>query len=198
MIYAYVFSLILGGLLLGGNLLLGGKEGEVGDHHDGETSASQDDGLKGTSNPLVFRFFSFRFWVFFLCFFGLTGLSLRGIGVSESEVVSAIASFGVGGFAGFFANWLYRVLNSSSANSAIEASDYIGKTGRLLVGFGAGEVGKVRVEIKGATIDLLCTGLDEGAYQAKEEVMIVEMEGLRAKVARVNPGEEKRKTSGLA
>ena len=49
-----------------------------------------------------------------------------------------------------------------------------------------GGVGKVRVEVKGRYVDVLATATDGEAITSEDEVLIVEMEGTRAKVARVD------------
>ncbi|GAB4200932.1 MAG: hypothetical protein OHK0013_12440 [Sandaracinaceae bacterium] len=200
MIYVYIFALIVGGLLLGASLLLGAHADHdaTGDApaaeapaapdaaadaggHDGAASAGG--GPQGVESFLVW-FVSVRFWTFFLAFFGLTGVLLDGFGIVENAFVAGVLAVGMGLFAGLFATWIVRLMTAESSNSAVMASDYIGKSGRLLVGFGPGAVGKVRVEVKGSTVDLLCVAMDDGTYEAKDEVLIVEMDGPRAKVAR--------------
>jgi membrane protein implicated in regulation of membrane protease activity len=75
-------------------------------------------------------------------------------------------------------------MTAESSNSAVSSADYVGKTGRLLVGFGPGATGKIRLEVKGSTIDLLCTSMDDGTYESRDEVIVVEMDGARARVAK--------------
>ena len=53
--------------------------------------------------------------------------------------------------------------------------------------FGVGGVGKVRVEVKGSSIDLLAMPEDERDYSVNDEIIVVEMSGLHAKVAHVRP-----------
>lgn len=197
MIYVYIFALIVGGLLLGASLLLGAHAdhdagdapsdappadaGAGTDAHDGAAPAGG--APQGIESFLVW-FVSVRFWTFFLAFFGLTGVLLDGFGIVGSSLVAGLLAVGMGLFAGLFATWIVRLMTAESSNSAVMASDYIGKSGRLLVGFGPGAVGKVRIEVKGSTIDLLCVAMDDGTYETKDEVLIVEMDGTRARVAR--------------
>lgn len=184
MIYVYIFALIVGGLLLGASLILGAHADHDAspDAHGGAEPAASGD-PQGIESFLVW-IVSVRFWTFFAAFFGLTGLLLDGFGLVGSSWLAGGLAVGMGAFAGFFASWLVRVMTAESSNSAVMASDYVGKSGRLLVGFGPGSVGKVRIEVKGSTIDLLCVAMDEHTYEAKDEVLIVEMDGTRARVAR--------------
>jgi hypothetical protein len=206
MIYVYIFALLVGGLLLGASLLLGAHadhvspgdapaDAPVGDAPVGDAGAdaaggdAQDGAAptggapQGIESFLVW-FVSVRFWTFFLAFFGLTGVLLDGFGIVGSGVLAGVLAAGMGLFAGLFATWIVRVMTAESSNSAVLTSDYVGKSGRLLVGFGPGSMGKVRIEVKGSTIDLLCTAMDDGTYETKDEVLIVEMDGTRARVAR--------------
>lgn len=187
MIYLYIFALIVGGLLLGASLLLGGHadhDVEVSadaDAHEATPAAASD--AQGIESFML-RLLSVRFWTFFCAFFGLTGVILDGFGVVPHTLLAALLSVGMGLFAGLFASWIVRVMTAESSNSAVGAADYIGKTGRLLVGFGPGGLGKVRLEIKGASIDLLCSAVDDGQYDTRDEVLVVEMDGPRARVAK--------------
>jgi hypothetical protein len=45
----------------------------------------------------------------------------------------------------------------------------------------------VRVEVKGSSIDLLAMPEDDRTYEPNDEVIVVEMSGLHAKVAHVRP-----------
>jgi membrane protein implicated in regulation of membrane protease activity len=183
MIYLYIFALIVGGLLLGASLLLGGHGDHGAEvHHDTATPAGAGD-PQGIESFMLWML-SARFWTFFAAFFGITGLVLDGFGVVSSPIVAALCATGMGLFAGFFASWLVRLMTAESSNSAVSSTDYVGKTGRLLVGFGPGATGKIRLEVKGSTIDLLCTAMDDATYETRDEVIVVEMDGTRARIAK--------------
>jgi membrane protein implicated in regulation of membrane protease activity len=192
-IYLYLFALVLGGVLLGASMLLGGGHGDAhadadGDAggHEGMASADGHDAPGGFESFMV-AFLSMRFWTFFLAFFGLTGVVLDGFGLVSSTIVAAILSVGMGLFTGGGAVWLMRRVRADDSNSAVTSKDYVGKTGRVLVAFGPGQTGKVRMDVRGSTIDLLAVPIDEATFTLKEEVIVIEMEGTRAKVARLTP-----------
>jgi len=198
LIYLYLFSLIVGAVLLGASILLGGHgadaDGDVDAGGDVDADADADGGLDkdtaigghGDFSGFLTTFLSLRFWTFFLAFFGLTGLVLDLFGlVGSSWITLALAlAMGLGTGAGAMA--ALRKLAAETSGKAVESGDYIGKTARVVVPFGAAGVGKVRVEVKGNSVDLLASGIEEDAFEGRDEVLIVEMEGTRARVARMS------------
>lgn len=186
MIYLYLFALVLGGVLLGASMLLGGH----GDGHAIETHATTHadgpDASAGVESFLV-AFLSMRFWTFFLAFFGLTGVVLDGFGLVTSVWLAAVLSTSMGLFAGGAAAFIMRKVKGDESNSAATAKDYVGKTGRVLVGFGPGQSGKVRMEIRGSTIDVLAVPIEGESFEPKDEVIVIEMDATRAKVAKLTP-----------
>ena len=197
LIYAYLVSLIVGGVLLGASILLGGKDLEVDADADADLDLDADidgeaDGFDkdvgghGDFSGFLFMFLSLRFWTFFLAFFGLTGIVLDGLNLVSSPWLGLGLALGMGLATGAGAMSVIRMLGSDTSGQAVRSTDYIGKTARVVVPFEGSSVGKVRVDIKGTSVDLLASGLEEDGYQGKEEVLIVEMDGARARVARLN------------
>ena len=215
LIYFYLFSLIVGFVLLGASVLLGGHgdtdadasadadaggdvdadaDADVDAHADAEGHAEaeahggldKDVGGHGALGGVLTTFASLRFWTFFLAFFGLTGVVLDGLELVPSEWITLAAALAMGGGTGLGAVTLLRKLAGDTSGRAVQSKDYVGKTARVMVPFEPGSVGKVRVEIKGTAVDLLATGVDEEKFDGKDEVLIVEMDGNRARVARVD------------
>jgi hypothetical protein len=186
-IYLYLFSLVLGGVLLGASMILGSHgEAHADAPHGGATPDAADDSAAGIESFLV-AFLSVRFWTFFLAFFGLTGFVLDGLGLVGSPVVAGVLSVLMGLGAGTGAAWIMRRVRGDEANSAATEKDYVGKTGRVLVAFGPGQTGKLRLEVRGSTIDLLAMPIAEESFELREEAIVVEMDGTRAKVAKLTP-----------
>jgi len=195
LIYIYIASLIIGGVLLGGSIFLGGKDvdasgdGHVGDAHGSDGDHALDDGGSDTSDShgdvtgYLALFLSLRFWTFFLAFFGLTGVVVGGLGLAAPMLALALA-LGMGALTGVGAATVFRLLGRSEANSAVTNNDYIGRSARVLVPFGKGSTGKVRLQLKGSTVDVLATAVDEGDFKSHEEVLVVEVDGTVARVAR--------------
>jgi membrane protein implicated in regulation of membrane protease activity len=188
LIYLYLFALILGGVLVLASILLGGQ---------GETDADADAGLDKdlpvldghagdiSGVDVFWAFRSIRFWTFFLAFFGMTGLVLDGLGLVGSSVVAAILATGMGAASGFVAAGLMRWLGRDESGHIASSSDYVGKTVRVLLPVGRDRVGKVRLELRGASVDVLATTDEEGPITSEEEAIIIEMDGPRARIARL-------------
>ncbi len=196
--YLYLFSVIVGGILLAASILLGSKDVEADAHVDADVDADADAdadgaldkdlGAHGDAAGFLYLFLSLRFWIFFLAFFGLTGIVMDVAGLVSHELIGLALAIGMGFLVGTGATSAIRMLSKERSGEAVESKDYVGKTARVLVPFEGERVGKVRVEIGGRSVDLLATAVEEDAerYGGKEEVLIVEMDGSRARVARLD------------
>lgn len=185
MIYLYLISLVVGGGLLGVSIVLGGHGA-----HDASTpdtlAPAGHEGPSGGAESYLYWLVSVRFWTFFVAFFGLTGLVFEGLGLASRSLTLVVAVV-MGAVTGGGAMTVIGKLTKDDANSAVSTKDYIGRTGRVLVGFAGGGVGKVRLEVKGTSVDLLATPEDDRTYTPNDEIIVVEMDGLHAKVSHVRP-----------
>jgi len=130
-------------------------------------------------------FLSLRFWTFALLAFGLSGSLLHYLDLANAVVTPAVAiAFGV--LAGLLATLTFRALRRSEANSGATAGDAVGQVGKVMLRVGKGGRGKVRIELKGQTVDLLAT-TDEELLEPGQLVMIEEVRDTTAHVARVPP-----------
>jgi hypothetical protein len=195
LVYVYLFAFALGGLLLLASIFLGDKDGGHDAGHDADADAD------GPSNPaslahdgaddhgglsgLFSAFLSLRFWMFFLAFFGLTGLVLDGLDIVANQTVSLALAIGMGVLTGEVTVFVFRRLAHSETSTAASAHDYVGKSGRVLIGFGGGTLGKLRLTLKGTTVDVLATSDEERPFAAGEEALVIQMNDTTAVVARV-------------
>lgn len=187
MIYLYLFALIVGGILLGASVLLGGHGGNGGEAdvgHDAGHAEPAGAGDPSGFEPFLVALMSARFWTFFAAFFGLTGVVMHAFDLMRSELFIAPVSIGMGVAMGALATWTLRTLANNERNSATLSADYIGKTARVLVPVAPGKPGKVRLEIHGSTVDLLAESHDDKTYDTRDEVLIIEIDGARARVRR--------------
>lgn len=193
LIYVYLFALILGGVLLGASILLGGKDFDA--DVDVDADADADAGGHAIDKDVVldggdigfflWTFRSIRFWTFFLAFFGVTGLILRGLELVDSDWVGLGLALGMGAASGLGAAGAIRWLSQDESGAAASSRDYIGKSARVLVPVKKSGLGKVRVRIKGHTVDVLAVTDDESIGKG-EEALIIEMDGEKARIARVD------------
>lgn len=197
-IYAYLFAFGLGGVLLLGSIFIGDKDADAsagggdadaGGGGGGDAQAQHFDHGVGEAHGgvagLFTAFLSLRFWMFFLAFFGLTGLVLDGLDLVDDSTVALIAAIAMGLLTGYGTVLVFRRLAHSETSTAASSSDYVGRSGRVLVGFGAGALGKVRLTLKGTTVDVLATTEDERAFQVGEDALVIAMNDTTAVVARV-------------
>lgn len=150
---------------------------------DAHGGMGKDLDVSGAS--LFFFLKSLRFWTFFLAFFGLTGTLLDGLGVSGNPIVTFAVALATGTLTGFTAAKLIRSLMHDELAAPANDRDYVGLSARVLVPPKVGGVGKVRVEVGGRLVDLLAE-TDEDGFRADEEVLIIDVDGTRARVARAN------------
>ncbi|MCC6899913.1 MAG: NfeD family protein [Polyangiaceae bacterium] len=193
----YLAALIIGFGTIALQLAMGGDshgDAEVGGdadaHLDAEADGDADHGHAdhghgdhghgdGGFLPI---FLSLRFWTFTFLAFGLSGSLVHYLDLAGSMVTLAMA-VGLGLGAGVLASLTFRALSRSEANSGATASDAIGQVGRVLLPLGKGARGKVRIELKGQTVDYVATTDDE-QLEAGQMVMIEEMRDTTAHVSR--------------
>ncbi len=181
MLYAYLFTTILGGILLGTSLV-------AGDHHaggGGHDAAHDVDGHQGGLNLL-----SLRLWTYVLAFGGATGLCLTLLGAAGVALTGVVAG-AVGLTAGVAAQTVIRRALAGGQGGTVRTDELVGHSAEVLVPFGRGATGTVRLIAKNSTVDLLAICEDgEGELGAKEEVLIIGMKDGCAIVTR-NPATTK-------
>lgn len=198
LIYVYLGALVFGGVLLGSSILLGGHDdtdlggGDADLDVDGDMDLDADadvdldkDLTLGDGADFFWVLRSMRFWTFFSAFFGLTGLVLDAGGLVENPFVTLALAIGMGMALGVGAASAIRALTRDTTAEAPTGDDYVGKSARVMVPVKKGGVGKVRVEVGGQLVDVLAV-TDEEGITSEDEVIVVEMEGTRARVARVD------------
>ncbi|UQA55215.1 NfeD family protein [Polyangium aurulentum] len=195
----YLFALVASLGILIVQFAMGGKgdaDGELhaGDAHPGGDAHGADavhagkpvaKALPTAPNNFIAFFLSFRFWIFALLGFGLSGTLLHFLSLAGTVTAALVAAF-AGLSSGLFATWAIRVAMRSSFTSSDDVTQARGRTGRVLVPCARGKVGQVRIEIKGQSVDLLAT-TEEDEISRGEHVLVVDFDGQVARVARRPP-----------
>jgi membrane protein implicated in regulation of membrane protease activity len=189
-IYAYVFALVLGGVLLAASMVLGGKDLDGAAHGDHDFDAHHGvdhhgDGAHGDLGGFFAVLGSMRFWTFFATFFGLTGLVLEGLELTANLWLARGLAVGVGYLSGWATVRMLRHLAASESGVAATVDDYVGRSGEVLIRVAAGSLGKVRIELKGTTVDVLAVIEDEDVLEPGSHALIVEMRGTQALVSKI-------------
>jgi len=118
---------------------------------------------------------SVRFWTFFMAFFGLTGITLTLAALGPGVLANALISAGVGYLSGASVVSIGRQLRRQSTSSSIGAGDYVGSEALVMLTVGPKRTGKVRLEVKGRTVELMADTEDEQEYAAGAKVVVYQM-----------------------
>lgn len=185
----YVFSFAVGAVLLVASLLAGLGE----DPHDAGSDAllghgapdaggenallndavGEDASAAGDSAGVASIFLSLRFWTFFTTFFGLTGALMHGLRLLPIPWWPfAVAVLG-GAVSGGAALQALRFVGQQDVGRVPDVDDFVGKSARVLVAFGGGGVGKVRLQLRGTTVDMLATGDDPRPFVVGQQVLVI-------------------------
>jgi membrane protein implicated in regulation of membrane protease activity len=168
----YAAALVLGGGILFVQIL-------SGTHHD----AAIDHDVGGDHHPhqgpglLSIRSLSYGTFAF-----GFVGGTLHVLGLARPAVALALG-LACGAAAALIVGLTFRRLSDESVSGQASFHEAAGSRGRLLVACGRGGAGKVRVSLKGQTVDMLAT-TDEESIAAGTDVVITEMRDAVAHVAR--------------
>ena len=189
----FLVALILGAGTLAFQLVSSGDgdtdsaDGGDGDGHDAHHAHGALP--SGGFLPLVL---ALRFWSFALLAFGLSGSLLYYLSLLGAWPAFGVA-LGTGLASGLLASWSVRQLQRAQTSSGAETSDLVGQVGRVLVPLSRAQRGKIRVELKGQTLDFLASTDDE-ALEAGAAVLVEELRGNAVHVSRAGreflpPGE---------
>lgn len=188
MLTLYLIALGLGGTLLLASLLLGGDhDGHAAGDLDapGELAAdaapdaagdAADHGMAADAALAWLPVASLRFWTFFLAFFGLTGTVLSVAGTTGRMVASPLVTGLIAGATGYACGLgvvvAIRRMRASQTDSTASVDDYVGASALVMVSVAPGKPGKVRLEVKGRTVELLAETEDETAFAVQELALI--------------------------
>jgi len=197
---SYLFSLVLGGVVLAFSIFAGGEadkdfdgdlDMDIDADADLDVDVSPDGGLdqnilEDSKRQQTFRIkwlpiLSMRFWTFGLATYGGLGMALTALDKNSTVV------FGASAITGFMVGWiaaqLFRALKMSSSNSAIDTKQLHGSMGKVLLPISPGQTGKIRMIVDGQVIDFLAQSKDNVGIG--EEIMLVNMLEDKAIVAKL-------------
>ena len=180
----YLAALIVGLGVLGLQFVMGSSGGDA-ESSDLDAEGGEHDGSHGHPDTgIVATFLSIRFWTFGLLAFGLVGCALHFLSLA-GPLVTAIAAALMGLGSGSLANLTFRYLTRTHVSSGAEAADAIGQVGRVLVPIERGKRGKIRIALRGQTVDLLASTDDERLKDG-DLVVVEELRGTTAHVSRAS------------
>ncbi|MDI3284355.1 NfeD family protein [Polyangium sp. 15x6] len=191
----YLFSLVVGLGILLVQIVSGGKgDADAGDAHDASDGGGKDlakdvSGKALTTTPagtgasdILAFFLSLRFWVFTLLGFGMSGSLLHLFALAGPVVIFVLAATS-GLSSGLFAQLAFRFVSQGSASTSADVTHAGGSVGRVLVPVGKDKVGKIRIVLKGQSVDILARSDGEEIARG-DHVLVEDVEGDVARVSR--------------
>ncbi len=144
------------------------------------------------SLPLLGLLSSFKFWTFGSCFFGLTGLLLNQVQppLPSSQVFMLALVMGL--LLGTLASAVLRTLSRRQVDSLLHDDELLGVMGTVEIPFDAQSRGKVRLEVKGATLDMIAFTQDLTPLNLGDRVFVVDMSSKGVWVAAETPFMQRR------
>ncbi len=142
-------------------------------------------GASDGSDAIWLPFLSMRFWTFGLASFGLTGVLLSLLSVSELPALAAAVFSGAG--IGWGAAWFFRQIKTDSVSGEIGYERYAGEEARVLLAVRPGSRGKIVVQTLAGRVEMLATTRDENPIARGEKVLIAHVRDGVADVSRLTP-----------
>lgn len=130
-------------------------------------------------------FLTLRFWLYAVAGFGVFGTIASLLHLAAPPIILGL-SIGFGVVAGTVVSYLMRLMKKTESDSSVREGDYVGVAGHVSVVPRNGEPGKIRMVVKGETIDMLALPSDGLELVRGEEVVVVGVEGTKVRVARLD------------
>lgn len=160
MITVYLCCLIFGGILLIVSLFAD-SDSELGGEVEIEADAELDVETEGLVN--VFKFLSFRNIVYFLAFFGLTGVTVSRIDLPPGgTLISAII---MGSFAAFLGHVVMQYLKNSQVGEGSNLENLVGQFGKVILDVSRMKAGKISIRLNENIHQILAKVADESSIQ---------------------------------
>ena len=155
----YLASAIIGWAFVG-LFLFGGIDTDVDADFDADVDADFDadvdadldgdldaagSGFASSIAAAGLSLLSFRSIMFFLAFFGLTGIIL-GV-IDASAPATLLAAIGVGAFAWVFNSFVFRALTVADVSSSLKEADLRGALGEVVLPISPGHRGRIAIEV---------------------------------------------------
>lgn len=148
-------------------------DGEAVDDVDFGTQPDTRKSRFSSRKKLWLPFYSFKFWTFAVCFFGLTGLALTLLEPELGEGLIGAIALAMGLIIGTATASILRALSANAGNSITRLEDLIGVVGTVEIPFDANSRGKVQLPIKGSTVGFSAMTEEETEFQPGEQILVV-------------------------
>lgn len=183
MLTLYILCLVIGGVFVA-LAALAGLDGvdfdsdfdpdiELRDQSNSSNNSENSLFRRSRSSKLGLPFLSLRFWTFGGCFFGLTGVILSFLTPTLSTLWIAMIAIIMGAFCGTAMVWILRSLRKQQADSLVRSQDLLGLAGIVELPFDRQSRGKIRIAVKGSTVEFMAMTTDETPFNLGDKVFVV-------------------------
>lgn len=170
-----------------GHVAHAGAAGPSDSHH-------HSDGMDSGVPTALLWLLSVQLWTYLLAFGGLTGLLLRTV-AKVPEPLAGLSALGVGLSTALVARTVMRKMSVTTVPGTLAEEQLVGSSARVLIPAPAGGLGKIRLEFRGQTIDLIAKATDGGALIEGGAVTIVDVRDGQADVSVLRDGHQQLESS---
>jgi membrane protein implicated in regulation of membrane protease activity len=143
------------------------------DHPEGDLVHAGPDPRKSVAKRPWLPFLSMRFWTYALASGGGTGTILTLLSIPVAVHLPVALGSGLG--LGWIAAWSFKKLKGATADSAVTHAALKGAEGTVVLAIRPGQMGKIRLHIQGAQLELLARSREDRILNPKEAVLIVQV-----------------------
>lgn len=181
MMTLYLVCLVFGGIFIAVTFIFGGDtDGDV--DFDGDMDADMDvdgdiDTVEGEGVAEAIKFFSFRTFVFFSAFFGLTGVVFTWLDIFP--LLTFAMAVGIGIFAAALMYKTLAHLMQNEVEGTINLDSLVGMPARVILDLSKQQRGKIAVEVQGTLLQLLARIAEEAerdSFRQGETVIVLRVQ----------------------
>lgn len=186
----YLATAIIGWAFVG-LFVFGGIDSDFDIDVDGDLDVDLDGDIEvsegGIASGVVaagLSLLSFRSIVFFLAFFGLTGLILDVMDTGTATTL--IAAAGVGLFAWVFNSFVFRALKVAESSSTLSSSDLRGALGEVVLPISAAQRGRIAIDVGDQRRYMTAEPYDatrQGSFGVGDQIVVMDLNRGAARVA---------------
>lgn len=181
MMTLYLACLIIGGIFIVVSLFFDTDSGADGDIDlDADLDLDADtgvDAIQGEGAAAAIKFLSFRNFVMFTAFFGLTGTVLTWLG--GPFLVNLLAAIALGLFTATLMHKAMAHLVKNEVGQTTNLEDLIGSSAKVTIDLSRNHRGKISVYAYGRTLQILARVAEEAArdeFKSGETVIILRIQ----------------------
>lgn len=174
----YLICLIFGGFFLAVSIFAGTEtDADFALSADADIDVELDGDVSGEGVTSAIQYLSFRNFIFFVAFFGLTGMILSKLGTPA--IATFVVAFSLGFLSAAFGHKVMAYLKQSEVGGSVNMHDLEGLAAKVTVDVTKSRRGKVTVNSKDRIFQLLALAAEEASrnhFKFGDSVIIMRIE----------------------